>query len=159
MAVDTDLILGRGDIVKILPHRLDALLVDEVIGFDPEAKQAIAQLRITEAHCRGHFGPGQSVFPGHKWIEAIAQTGGLLAYLLKGSEPLGERMAMLYEVEHAKFHHAVEPNGKSIPVFITVTCTKLGELKLKFTGQVKLEDGTLVAEAKVVVAVLPPKKP
>lgn len=71
-----EIVLERGDIERILPHRDRWLLLDraEVNKEDGSAK---GYLTINEDHCFGHF-PGNPIMPGVLRIEFIAQTLGVV---------------------------------------------------------------------------------
>jgi 3-hydroxyacyl-[acyl-carrier-protein] dehydratase len=95
------------DIVKIrelLPHRYPFLLVDRI--------EEISETRIVGTKCvtmnewffQGHF-PERPIMPGVLQIEAMAQTGAVLARLRTG----GKGLALLAGVEEAKFRRIISP--------------------------------------------------
>jgi beta-hydroxyacyl-ACP dehydratase FabZ len=69
------------DIIKIIPHRYPFLLVDRIIEMDL-GKRVVGIKNVTanEPFFQGHF-PGNPIMPGVLIIEAMAQTGGVLARL------------------------------------------------------------------------------
>jgi 3-hydroxyacyl-[acyl-carrier-protein] dehydratase len=94
------------EIIKILPHRYPFLLVDRIIDIDLEKGYILGQKNVTinEAFFQGHF-PDAPIMPGVLILEALAQTGGVLVHL-KGQV---EKIAVLLNVNNAKFRHPVRP--------------------------------------------------
>lgn len=93
-------------IISILPHRYPFLLVDRVLELDLEKGYVLAQKNVTinEGFFQGHF-PDSPIMPGVLILEALAQAGGILVHL-KGTE---DKIAVLLNVNHAKFRHPVKP--------------------------------------------------
>lgn len=93
-------------IINILPHRYPFLLVDRVLELDLETGYVLAQKNVTinEAFFQGHF-PETPIMPGVLILEALAQAGGILVHL-KGP---GDKIAILLNVNQAKFRHPVKP--------------------------------------------------
>lgn len=93
-------------IVQILPHRYPFLLVDKIIEIDQEKGTIVGKKNVTvnESFFQGHF-PDAPIMPGVLILEALAQTGGILVHL-KGN---AEKIAVLLNVNHAKFRHPVRP--------------------------------------------------
>lgn len=66
-------------IQEILPHRYPFLMIDRVTEFvDNEKVVARKCVSINEPFFNGHF-PGRPVMPGVMILEAMAQTGAILA--------------------------------------------------------------------------------
>lgn len=93
-------------IINILPHRYPFLLVDRVLEIDLERGYVLAQKNVTinESFFQGHF-PDAPIMPGVLILEALAQAGGILVHL----KSPGDKIAILLNVNHAKFRLPVKP--------------------------------------------------
>lgn len=109
--------MSTKEIVKILPHRYPFLLVDKILEIDLEKGQIIGQKNVTinEAFFQGHF-PDAPIMPGVLILEALAQTGAVLVHLMNHAE----KIAVLLNVNQAKFRHPVRPGDT-----LTLRCTGL----------------------------------
>jgi UDP-3-O-[3-hydroxymyristoyl] N-acetylglucosamine deacetylase/3-hydroxyacyl-[acyl-carrier-protein] dehydratase len=65
-------------IAELLPHRYPFLMIDKIIQLDETTVTAVKNITVNEPYFMGHF-PNNPVFPGVLQIEAMAQTGGILA--------------------------------------------------------------------------------
>lgn len=65
-------------IKKLLPHRSPFLLVDKILRMDATSVVGIKNVTMDEGFFMGHF-PDEPVMPGVLQVEAMAQTGGILA--------------------------------------------------------------------------------
>ena len=63
---------------NFLPHRYPFLLVDKIIELSDTHVVGIKSVTFNEQYFQGHF-PNNPVMPGVLQIEALAQTGGILA--------------------------------------------------------------------------------
>lgn len=99
-------LLDVNEILSILPHRYPFLLVDRVLELDQEQQTVVAQKNVTmnESFFQGHF-PNAPIMPGVLILEAMAQAGAILVHF-KGTK---EKIAVLLNVNHAKFRHPVKP--------------------------------------------------
>ena len=95
-------------IQKLLPHRYPFLLVDRVVAF--EAHKSIVALKnvsINEPFFQGHF-QGHPVMPGVLVIEALAQAGGVLTQLSRGTVA-DNKLFYLVKIDNARFSRMVVP--------------------------------------------------
>lgn len=94
------------EISKILPHRYPFLLVDKILSLNLEDNIIVGQKNVTvnEQFFQGHF-PGVPIMPGVLILEALAQTGGILAH----QKGYNERIAVLLNMNNVKFRRPVVP--------------------------------------------------
>lgn len=120
-------------IFAILPHRYPFLLVDRIVEFDREAKTIVGQknVSINEGFFNGHF-PHAPIMPGVLLLEALAQTGGILANLLEKDQG---KIAVLLKINEAKFRNPVKPGD------IVHLCCHMAHITTKA--------GKMLGEAKV----------
>lgn len=96
--------LDINQIREILPHRYPFLLVDRIEELSEKRIVGVKCVTMNEWFFQGHF-PEKPIMPGVLQIEAMAQTGAVLAGLLAGKGHL----ALLAGVEEAKFRRIVGP--------------------------------------------------
>jgi len=90
----------------MLPHRYPFLLVDKIIHLDEKVVVGIKNVTFNENFFMGHF-PGNPVFPGVLQMEALAQTGGILA--LSQVEDPNDWDTYFLKMENVKFKQKVVP--------------------------------------------------
>jgi 3-hydroxyacyl-[acyl-carrier-protein] dehydratase len=95
-------------IQQLLPHRYPFLLVDRVVEFEAH-KRIVAHKNVTinEPFFQGHF-PGHPVMPGVLVIEALAQAGGVLTQLSRGTVA-DNKLFYLVKIDNARFSRMVVP--------------------------------------------------
>lgn len=134
------------DIIKImelLPHRYPFLLVDKVIELEPQKRIiAIKNVTINEPFFQGHF-PGTPIMPGVLIIEAMAQTGGLLALLSREQKIDESNIIYFMGIDKAKFRAPVVPGDQ---LKLEVSVIRPGTKIAQFEAKAYVED-KLVAEA------------
>ena len=76
------------EIQQIIPHRYPFLMIDKIIEFEDNKRiVGIKNVTANEPFFTGHF-PGRPVMPGVMILEALAQTGAILARTsLDGVDP------------------------------------------------------------------------
>jgi len=97
-------------IQKTLPHRYPFLMVDKVIELSDTHIVGIKNVTVNEWFFPGHF-PGNPIMPGVLQIEALAQTGGLLAINIS---PEGQYDTYFVKVDNCKFKQMVRPGDTMI---------------------------------------------
>ncbi len=103
-------IFNSQQIEKTLPHRYPFLLVDKIIELSDKHIVGIKNVTFNEPFFPGHF-PGNPVMPGVLQIEALAQTGGILAI---NAMPPGEYDTYFLKIDNCKFKQKVVPGDTMI---------------------------------------------
>jgi len=131
------------EIMQLLPHRYPFLLVDRVLEFEP-SKRVVGIKNVTsnEPFFVGHF-PGKPIMPGVLIVEAMAQTGGILAFK---SFPEMKGSVLFIGIDNARFRRPVIP-GDQLKMVVDVLKHKK-EIWV-FEGKAYVGD-ELVAEAKIM---------
>lgn len=136
------------EIMGCLPHRYPFLLVDRVVDYE-EGKwiKAIKNVTINENFFQGHF-PGEPIMPGVLMIEALAQTGGILA-LLDGENR--NKLAFFMTINNAKFRKPVVP-GDQLDLKVSLI-KRVRENIIQTHGAVRV-DGKIVCEADLMFSIV-----
>lgn len=131
------------EIIKLLPHGYPFLLVDKIVDF-VHAKKIVGIKNVTfnEPFFQGHF-PGRPIMPGVLIIEAMAQTGGVLAFK---SFPDMKGSVFFIGIDNARFRKPVVP-GDQLRFVVEVVRHKR-ELWI-FNGEAFVDDEK-VAEARIM---------
>lgn len=103
---NTPILMDVREIQKILPHRPPFLFVDRIVELTPDYVVGIRNVTINDYWFVGHF-PDEPVMPGVLIIEALAQTGGILA--LKSVPDPENYQTYFLKIDHAKFKQKVVP--------------------------------------------------
>lgn len=136
------------DIKKMLPHRYPFLLVDRIVDYEKgNWIKAIKNVTYNEPFFQGHF-PNASVMPGVLIVEAMAQAGGILAFLSMDKEDFeksigGKRMVYFVGIDRARFKKPVIP-GDQVVLEVKILKHKLDIWKMEGKA---LVEGKVVAEA------------
>jgi 3-hydroxyacyl-[acyl-carrier-protein] dehydratase len=134
-------------IQQVLPHRYPFLLVDRVVEFEAH-KRIVAHknVSINEPCFQGHF-PGHPVMPGVLVIEALAQAGGILTQLSRGTVA-DNKLFYLVKIDNARFSRMVVP-GDVLELHVEI---KRIIRTMTFYNCVARVAGELVATAEVLCA-------
>jgi len=134
--------------MRRIPHRYPFLLVDRVVDYQKEKWiKAIKNVTINELFFQGHF-PQEPVMPGVLMIEALAQTGGILA-LLEGKDK--DKIAYFMTINNAKFRKPVVP-GDQLALHVEVT--KLVRKNIVQTHGEASVNGDVVCEADLMFSIV-----
>ncbi|MGH7780198.1 MAG: 3-hydroxyacyl-ACP dehydratase FabZ [Candidatus Binataceae bacterium] len=104
-------------VLDFLPHRYPFLLVDRVLEIGDGRILTLKNVTFNEPFFQGHF-PGYPVMPGVLIIEAMAQSGAILALNQVGADP--SRLFMLTGLDKVRIRRRVVP-GDSLKVEVTIT--------------------------------------
>lgn len=98
-------------ITKLLPHRFPFLMVDKIMEISANHVVGVKNVTMNEAFFQGHF-PENPIFPGVLQIEAMAQTGGILA--LHNVPDPGNWDTYFLKIDNTKFKAKVVPGDTLI---------------------------------------------
>ena len=132
-------------IEKKLPHRFPFLLVDKVIELSDTHIVGVKNVTFNEWYFQGHF-PGNPIMPGVLQIEALAQTGGLLAMNLMKD---GEYDTYFLKIDNCKFKQKVVPGDTLLLKMELVAPIRRGICEMRgtvFVGNKVCAEGDLVAQ-------------
>lgn len=141
--------LDINDIMACLPHRYPFLLVDRIDEMELGKKiVGIKNVTINEPFFQGHF-PGHPIMPGVLIVEAMAQTGGMLAFK---SVPDTTENSVVYfmGIDNARFRKPVLPGNQ---LRLEITVLKQRRAIWRFKGEAFVGD-ELVAEAELLATVM-----
>ena len=138
-------ILNVQQIEQVLPHRYPFLMVDKVIELTEKVVIAIKNVSYNEPFFQGHF-PNNSVMPGVLQVEALAQTGGLLAIPRDTQDKYD---TYFLKIENCKFKQKVVPGDTLILKMELLQPIRRGICEMKgtiFVGDKIVTEATLVAQ-------------
>jgi 3-hydroxyacyl-[acyl-carrier-protein] dehydratase len=141
--------LDRRAIEAILPHRAPFLMIDHVELLDGDRIVARKTVAADEPFFQGHF-PGHPIMPGVLIIEALAQTGAVLAARRSSFDP-DRQIMVLMAIDKAKFRKPVLPGDI---LRLEVVPLRMGSVVWKMRGEAKVGD-SLVAEAEFLAVIRP----
>ncbi|MCW5924656.1 MAG: bifunctional UDP-3-O-[3-hydroxymyristoyl] N-acetylglucosamine deacetylase/3-hydroxyacyl-ACP dehydratase [Saprospiraceae bacterium] len=133
-------------ISKMLPHRYPFLLVDKVIEMSDHHVVGVKNVTMNEAFFQGHF-PDNPVFPGVLQIEAMAQTGGILA-LNTVTDP-GNWDTYFLKIDNTKFKAKVVPGDTLILKMELLEPIRRGIVHMQgtaYVGSKIVSEGELTAQ-------------
>jgi UDP-3-O-[3-hydroxymyristoyl] N-acetylglucosamine deacetylase/3-hydroxyacyl-[acyl-carrier-protein] dehydratase len=135
-------------ITKVLPHKFPFLLVDKIIELSDNHVVGVKSVTFNEHFFQGHF-PGNPVMPGVLQIEALAQTGGILA-LNNISDPENYDTYFL-KIDKVKFKQIVRPGDTLILKLELLSPIRRGICEMKATAYV---GNKLATEAELVAQLI-----
>jgi 3-hydroxyacyl-[acyl-carrier-protein] dehydratase len=135
-------------LLRRLPHRYPFLMVDRVLELRDNRVLTLKNVSIDEPFFNGHF-PGRPVMPGVLVVEAMAQSGALLALGMMNAEMKNpDRPAalfMLTGIDRLRLRRPVVPGDQ---LRMEVRLLKHHRPLWKMHAEARV-DGELVAEAEL----------
>jgi beta-hydroxyacyl-ACP dehydratase FabZ len=130
------------EIQALLPHRYPFLLVDRIIELGADKVVGLKNVSWNEPFFQGHF-PGHPVMPGVLIVEALAQTGAVMAIKASQFDP-AKQVIYFMAIDKVKFRKMVTPGDQ---LLLEVVPLRKGGAIWKMRGEAKV-DGQVVTEAE-----------
>lgn len=144
----TPLTMDIARILQLLPHRYPFLLVDRVVECLPgQSIRAYKNVSMNEPFFQGHF-PGIPIMPGVLILEALAQSGALLA--AAEMEDTSGKIFLFTGLDGVKFRRQVVP-GDRLDLECFNIHRKLNLCKMDARATV---DGRVAATATLTAAMM-----
>jgi beta-hydroxyacyl-ACP dehydratase FabZ len=134
-------------ILQFLPHRYPFVMVDRVLEIEPGDRiLTLKNVTVNEPFFQGHF-PDNPIMPGVLILEAMAQSGGILAF---ETLPEDKRNILIYfaGVNHARFRKIVVPGDQ---LMMEIHLKRLKSKAMLASGKATV-DGQLVTEAELLAS-------
>ncbi len=145
---DQEPVFNTAQIEEWLPHRHPFLLIDKIIELSDNHVVGVKSVTFNESYFQGHF-PNNPVMPGVLQIEAMAQTGGILA--LSTVEDPGNWDTYFIKIESAKFKNKVVPGDTLILKMELLAPIRRGICQMQGTAYV---GNKIVSEAELTAQIV-----
>jgi UDP-3-O-[3-hydroxymyristoyl] N-acetylglucosamine deacetylase / 3-hydroxyacyl-[acyl-carrier-protein] dehydratase len=139
-------VLDYAGIMQLLPHRYPFLLVDKIIELSETHVVGIKNITLNEGLFQGHF-PNNPIFPGVLQIEAMAQTGGILA--LSSVADKGNWDTYFLKIDNTRFKAMVRPGDTLILKLELLEPIRRGIVHMQgtaYVGSKIVSEGELTAQ-------------
>lgn len=140
--------LGHREILRKLPHRHPFLLVDKIIEISDQHVVGVKNVTFSESHFAGHF-EGNPIMPGVLQIEAMAQTGGILALKNVPEDEVWDTFFL--KIDNARFKSFVVPGDTLIMKLELIDPIRRGIVHMQATAFV---GNRLVSEAELTAQIV-----
>jgi len=143
---DKEPLFDVNKIAEWLPHRYPFLLVDKIIEMSDTHVVGVKNITFNEYFFQGHF-PGNPIFPGVLQMEALAQTGGILALSMHDNP--GNWDTYFLKIDNAKFKHKVVPGDTLILKMELTAPIRRGIIQMygtAYVGNKIVSEGELTAQ-------------
>jgi UDP-3-O-[3-hydroxymyristoyl] N-acetylglucosamine deacetylase/3-hydroxyacyl-[acyl-carrier-protein] dehydratase len=139
-------IFSSQQIEKTLPHRYPFLLVDKIIELTDKYIVGIKNVTFNEPCFVGHF-PGNPIMPGVLQVEALAQTGGILA--INAMAGGGQYDTYFLKIDNCKFKQKVVPGDTMVMKMELLNPIRRGIVEMRgtvFVGNKVVTEADLMAQ-------------
>ena len=142
--------LTINEVMDFLPHRYPFLMIDRILEFE-QGKRIVGLKNVTinEPFFQGHF-PGHPIMPGVLLLEAMAQTGGVMALMSLPAEEVKKKVLYFMSLDKAKFRKPVTP-GDQVRFELNLLRKRGTIMSFKAVATV---DGAVVAEAEMMAMIV-----